>query len=1369
MKNKKSLSDQEYYLGLDIGTDSVGYAVTDTNYALLKFKGEPMWGTMTFESPGTAAERRRYRSARRRLDRRQQRVLLLQEIFAPVIAPKDQNFFIRMSQSRLHRDEAEDKYSLFSDQHYTDKDYHKQYPTIHHLIDDLMNNPAPHDARLLYLACAWLIAHRGHFLFDMREDDVLDSAHIFEECRQYFCDNSYPLLWEDNAPAKNVLEIIGSRQTISHKMKRYKENLLNGRQPDKDTTEERPYSEEAAIKLLCGAKIKPSVLFTRSDYADLKSFSLSSDEDEFADLLTGFDDEDAELLVVLRKLYNYALLGNAQNGCSSISKAKIRIYEQHKEDLRILKYFVKKYIPSEWHDIFVKVEDKHYNYALYSYRTKDKSSAIHDRKFKKANKEDFYKFLKKKLDAIKPDDADQDLFCSMLERLNQIVFLPKQKDPDNRVIPMQLYRAELKKMLDMASAYLPFLSEKDNEGFTAADKILSIFEYRIPYFVGPLTRKSPFSWIERKAQGRIVPWNSNEKIDYDASEEAFIRRMTNTCTYCPGEPVLPKNSLLYREFTILNELAPLKASECPVPAEAKIRIFNDLFKVKKTVSFKDIKGWLIANNYARQDDDINGIDKEKTLSCRPWISFKCLLESHALSQEDVEKILERMAFTEDRNRLKKWLVKQYPSLNTNDIDYISRLNYKDFGSLSAQFLNGIKGRCQETGEEMTIIQAMRATGLNLNELLSSHYTFSEILAENRRQYYEEHAMCLSESLDDMYISSAVRRSIYRTLNIIADVEKAMHGAPKKIFVEMARGDSPEQKGKRTVSRKQMLLERLAQIAEEDARALEAELTYMGDSADNRLQSDKLFLYYLQLGKCAYTGESISLNDLRNANLYDIDHIYPQSKIKDDSLHNNLVLVKKEENGRKSDSYPLSPQIQSRMHAFWNSLRHARLMSDTKYNRLTRTTALTEDELMSFINRQLVETRQATKAVTRILQERYENSEIVFVKAGRISDFRKDFDMLKSRAANDMHHAKDAFLNIVVGNVWHMRFNLQWFSLAENYSIKTKTLFTHDVVCRGVKIWDAEMSLPRVRATMCKNTVRLTRFPFCRKGQFFDENPLKAGASDELAPIKRALPVNRYGGYDNVKTAFYLLAEYQDGKKKKEIAFVPVDIIDVPKVLKNMDGAQKYAQEKIAAVFLKGKMPNSVRVLFDGRPVKMGCVLSVDGFLLTLNSKTQKGSRIVCKSLTPLILGYEKERYVKRLENVSQKILANPSITPDASHDGITPEENLALYACLLEKMRSPLFMLCPGNFAETLAAGQARFKALDLSDQIKLLLSIIAWFGNATKCDLSAIGGKPNSGVKTLNAKISAWKSTYHDVRIIDMSASGLFTKSTSNIMDYLL
>lgn len=62
----------------------------------------------------------------------------------------------------------------------------------------------------------------------------------------------------------------------------------------------------------------------------------------------------------------------------------------------------------------------------------------------------------------------------------------------------------------------------------------------------------------------------------------------------------------------------------------------------------------------------------------------------------------------------------------------------------------------------------------------------------------------------------------------------------------------DQKGKRTKSRKQQLLDLYKQVKHEDAPELLAELEAMGDEANSRLQSDKLFLYYLQVGKmCVY--------------------------------------------------------------------------------------------------------------------------------------------------------------------------------------------------------------------------------------------------------------------------------------------------------------------------------------------------------------------------------------------------------------------------------------------------------------------------------------------------------------------------------------
>ncbi|MDP4132594.1 MAG: hypothetical protein Q8882_01115, partial [Bacillota bacterium] len=38
----------EYYLGLDIGTDSIGWAVTDKEYNLKRFNGNDMWGIHLF-------------------------------------------------------------------------------------------------------------------------------------------------------------------------------------------------------------------------------------------------------------------------------------------------------------------------------------------------------------------------------------------------------------------------------------------------------------------------------------------------------------------------------------------------------------------------------------------------------------------------------------------------------------------------------------------------------------------------------------------------------------------------------------------------------------------------------------------------------------------------------------------------------------------------------------------------------------------------------------------------------------------------------------------------------------------------------------------------------------------------------------------------------------------------------------------------------------------------------------------------------------------------------------------------------------------------------------------------------------------------
>ena len=53
-------------------------------------------------------------------------------------------------------------------------------------------------------------------------------------------------------------------------------------------------------------------------------------------------------------------------------------------------------------------------------------------------------------------------------------------------------------------------------------------------------------------------------------------------------------------------------------------------------------------------------------------------------------------------------------------------------------------------------------------------------------------------------------------------------------------------------------------------------------------------------------------------------------------------------------------------------------------------------------------------------------------------------------------------------------------------------------------------------------------------------------------------------------------------------------------------------------------------------------------------------------------------------------------------------------------------------------------------------------------CNMSAMGGKPQSGAVYLSANISNWKKNYSDVRIIDRSSSGLFEHRTGNLLNLI-
>ena len=798
-QNGHDLVRGSYYLGLDVGTNSVGWAVTDHDYDLHKFKGNAMWGARLFDEAKDASERRTSRTNRRRLARRNQRLLLLELLFSEEIAKIDPSFFRRMEESALWLDDKTNKtcrFAVFHDTDYTDKDYHKQVPSVYHLRYEHMNSPAPQDIRLVYLALHHIMKSRGHFLYESTSQDEairpVEAAFAdLNDLLEANYDSSIAL-----ADAASFFSTL-SRGDIGITAKQKALKASWGGSEDKEA----PVDLSAAIDLLAGKSgIKLSVLFNDESLANAEpgKITLTKDLEEDYDALSSVLGDRVGLVMQLKDVYDTALLARMLHGHASLSEAKIALFNKNHDDLRALKVYVRRNAPEKYKEIFTIRRDKLNNYSAYSgYKSR---SGDHS-----CTQEEFCKYLAGlRLPAPEPGDENMSRIFS---EIKEGIFLTKLRGTENGVVPYQLQRKELRTILKNASAYLPFLNEKDEDGNTVAEKIEKTFEFRLPYYVGPLNRRAGAYWAVRfpgKDGEKIYPWNFNRVIDTEASSKEFMTNLIGRCTYT-GERVLPKDSLLYSEYMLLNELNPLTINGEPIKTETKQGIVRDLFvESKKPVTKKTIRDYLLCRGYIGSDvgvDDIGGVDERIKTTLRSFHDFREILERTGDRDMVEDIILHILVFGNDRQMLKKWLKGHTHGLTEEEYDRVSHLRYSDWGRLSKCFLTGIFSVDPEegTGEAHSILAMLRSSNKNVMQLLSDRYSFAEQAEAHRRELIGGQ-QTLTDRLNEMYIAPAVRRSIRQTLRIVDEIVDIEKSVPEKIFIEMARECSKEMKGKRTESR-----------------------------------------------------------------------------------------------------------------------------------------------------------------------------------------------------------------------------------------------------------------------------------------------------------------------------------------------------------------------------------------------------------------------------------------------------------------------------------------------------------------------------------------------------------------------------------------
>lgn len=519
--------------------------------------------------------------------------------------------------------------------------------------------------------------------------------------------------------------------------------------------------KEELLALLAGFKIKPSKLFGEKYKDNDESFSFkSTTEEDLEQKRDSFDEEDFAVLEAAREIYKYVQYKSIIGDHEFFSDAMICVYDKHRADLEKLKEFVKKnYDRKVYVDIFKKIEKPSEekaeendsddgkkskksvlnNYVRYVGHTNVGNSKI---TVKKCKPDEFFAFLKKILkdEKNRKTDFDQKTCDEIMSEIEDGEFLPKILHADKGNVPYQCNKIELDKILNNLCKDYPEFNEKDLDGYTLREKIEKIFTFKIPYYVGPLKSvdpnadagKKPNYWMIRKEDKEsetITPRNFDEIVDKEKSNEQFMRRMTNKCTYLYGEDVLPKGSIYYKAFDVLNQINKLTFNGAPISVCQKQDIFNELYKTRKKVTVKDIENYFVRCWKATKDEvkgALGGFDVEENdikANMNSYVTFKNRFGDLVDERIDVfEKIILWHTLNTDKKMVADLVKRDYGDIfNADDIKWIKGLtSFKDFGRLSKKFLH------DETFDEDSFTSVRMSDGIAnctiLSELYNTNYT-----------------------------------------------------------------------------------------------------------------------------------------------------------------------------------------------------------------------------------------------------------------------------------------------------------------------------------------------------------------------------------------------------------------------------------------------------------------------------------------------------------------------------------------------------------------------------------------------------------------------------------------------------------------------
>lgn len=1305
----------------------------------------------------------------------------------------DPSFFKRLDDSFLLNVQNDSEfgrdnlYNLF-DGDYTDRDYYREYKTIYHLRKRLCEDPSKADIRLVYLALHHIVKYRGNFLHD-EENLNTDGNDLSDKLEDFF--TSYQTLYCDEngeiSAFGNNLDYKAFCAVLTEKGKRKdKRDKLNSVISIGDFKKQ----GTALVSLLLGGKADLTDLFPISgDCEDAEDSSSETkisfdggDYDEkqirFPEI---FGDDVFALIEKLHRFYLDLVLSKILgSGNKFIYEGMIERFEKNKKDLDSLKC-VFRANKAEYDRFFKNKPEKKATFVSY-FKTHVRGG--NEIICKASSRDDFYKEVKNAL-ANFPDSPEK-TYC--LERIEEDDFLIKLNSTRNAAIPYQLNLTELEIILDLQGAYYPELKEN-------RDKIISLLTFRRPYSVGVISPESRFSWIAKEdvKEEKAYPWNFDEVVNYDAAAEKFVKRMTNRCMIFKEEYVLPASSVAYQAFNVLNELSNAKLilpndNTRPLTAKEKQAAFRLFLWGNGTVSAKDVTN-LLYRKFNVSSIGMRGLsDKagKKFLSkMSGYRAVKNALRTDCFAEDGetvvtnyelfdlYEKIIEVLTVFGDKSIKQRALKKVVPpAFGEKAIENLLSVRLTGWGKYSGKCLYGTIG---DNGCNM--LETMYSTESNFNQAAADW--FGDAFAEEEKTDDE----IKYSDVNDLHLSPAVKRTVWQTVKAVKEITKIMGAEPRCIFLESTRANDAKKQTKKRLD----IIGDLYKEIEKDVKQYNEDFKIASANLKKcenpKLNEEKVYLYFLQMGKCMYSGTRLNFENLSD---YEVDHIVPRCYIKDDSLQNK-ALVLKEYNQEKSGFLVTKKSIRDTMEPFWKFLKDHKSVGNKKYYNLTRS-EYTESDFQGFIARQLTETNQSVKGARDLLKSYYTNTDIEFVSAGMSSTFRlaqaEDgyTEFLKCRAVNDLHHAKDAYLAAVIGYftrkiypIWGANSEArllkeELLSCKNEYDVAKLTRKRYGIVVDAMKYVTPDRN-DGVEWNVCYNNV-LSAFSHndCLVTRKKEESPESAFYNATIRSpeekkgniplryvtdrngIKRPLPPELYGNYEGENDAYSLFVTFEKGKKKQTILTgIPVRTDRLAR--KDKGAVETYLSTDDGVMEKNGKF-----ISCENKKILKYQLIRLNGQLCYITSATEviNAEQFIADNKYSLLL-YCIEHPKKRISVYDEQgVRKDYCLKDDDSYFAPLIDEFIADYTDKLER-RYALY----AKYAEGIRAyaSSAEFSGLPVysDDQTKaskqgyLLCLLNLTKACSTTLDMKKYGGKTGWG--RLNGKAIRKE----DIDLIDTSVTGIY------------